>query len=887
MPVDYVKVKKIFLEVLEQPSGQNRQIFIEEACGTDLDLRNFVMGMLEAHLKHVTPIPEGDTKYDPQAHGIKPALTPGTVLAGKYKIIELIAEGGMGSVYRASRIADMKMEVAIKVIKPGMDSQQVLARFNIERQALAIMKHENIARVLDAGMTDDRLPFIVMELVKGLTLTKFCDDSKLSVQERLELFEKICSAVQHAHQKGIVHRDLKPNNILVALYDDKPVPKVIDFGLAKALHQPLTDDDLKTRFGMFVGTWQYTAPEQAQLNNLDIDTRADIYSLGVILYELLTGSPPLDKQRLIHAAYEEVLRMIREEEPPKPSTRIHSSEQLPSIAAQRNSEPLKLEKTLRGELDWIVMKALDKDRNRRYASPNDFARDIHAYLHGGHIEAAPPSIPYKLKKFARKYRQQLIVSVLFLSLLIAGLVASSIGFYKATISEQRALVELEKDQALQHFVDGGMFAAIDPVERARLNLPLEKNLTVRQLLDRASHNLDRNKSISHPEVDARIRFIIGKAYASIGLYDAAEYQLLKSESLLSRAETKELSIAADINQQLAQNYLLKNNHIEAKKRHEQVLAYYLRTYGASDPRTITENLNIHSMKRLAAKSTEELEPVYQSALLLLNDIRGTRDNSLYVRCQTMLAEMEVSLSKPSDAMKRMEETLAFAYTALGKDHQATMALMNNMAYQLNNQGKSNEAYTIYKDLVERSQRVFDPDNPIIALYINNYGNACQRLGKKEEAEANFKKAVELFDKVSPEHFYTIVAKSNIASLRFDAGDYPAAIALYQPLLPLFVKEYGELHQRTQRILCQYSRSLSRNGKPQEAAPLVLRLAENLLSSKAKETQLLVVANDDLRSAFKKTPMPAEYEPVRVKLKEIIKRTAPDRSDLLIEVDKTE
>jgi len=471
MPVDYLKVKKIFLEVLEQPAGQNRQIFIEEACGTDLDLRNFVMGMLEAHQKHATPIPEGDTKYDPQVHGNKPALAPGAVLAGKYKIIELIAEGGMGSVYRASRITDMKMEVAIKVIKPGMDSQQVLARFNIERQALAIMKHENIARVLDAGMTDDRLPFIVMELVKGLTLTKFCDDCKLSIQERLELFEKICSAVQHAHQKGIVHRDLKPNNILVALYDDKPVPKVIDFGLAKALHQPLTDDDLRTKFGMFVGTWQYTAPEQAQLNNLDIDTRADIYSLGVILYELLTGSPPLDKQRLIHAAYEEVLRMIREEEPPKPSTRIHSSDQLPSIAAQRNSEPLKLEKTLRGELDWIVMKALDKDRNRRYASPNDFARDVHAYLHGGHIEAAPPSITYKLKKFARKYRRQLVVSGLFVCLLIAGLVASSIGFYKATRAEQQALAQLETNRALLHFVDHYMFSTIDSMARARLNLP--------------------------------------------------------------------------------------------------------------------------------------------------------------------------------------------------------------------------------------------------------------------------------------------------------------------------------------------------------------------------------------------------------------------------------
>lgn len=532
MPLDVIKIKNIFLAALEIPGLAERHSYVDVECGTDIELREYVLGMLAAHERHLTPVPEGPTKADPQ-HQLKPSplLTPGTIIDGRYKIIELIAEGGMGAVYRANRITDLRMQVAIKVIKPGMGSQQVLARFNIERQALAIMKHENIASVLDAGSTTDGLPYFVMELVKGLSITRFCDENKLSVQERLELFEKVCSAVQHAHQKGIVHRDLKPSNILVALYDDKPVPKVIDFGLAKALHQPLTEDTLHTSFGAFVGTWQYTAPEQAQLNNLDIDTRADIYSLGVILYEFLTGNTPVERQRITNAAYNEVLRMIREEEPPKPSTKIHSSAHLPSIAALRRSEPLQLERMIRGELDWIVMKALEKDRNRRYGTASELGKDVIAFLKGENISAAPPNIRYRAGRFYQKHRRKIWAASLLAAVIIIGAVVSTIGWVTASREQSRADQNAEIIQAVNGFLLNDLLKEADPNVQVKPSQGFVSNITVLNALDRAAIRVgDRFRN--NPLIEAEIRFTIGKTYQGLGEFKKALLHFEIAERLL-------------------------------------------------------------------------------------------------------------------------------------------------------------------------------------------------------------------------------------------------------------------------------------------------------------------------------------------------------------------
>ncbi|QVL33971.1 serine/threonine protein kinase [Telmatocola sphagniphila] len=410
----------LFLAALEKNSPIERQAFLDEACGADTLLRARVQLLLEADAR-VRGILDRPEPGDPEETGAYlPKEQSGTIIAGRYKLLEPIGEGGMGTVWVAEQTQPVRRKVALKLIKAGMDSKSVLARFEGERQALALMDHPNIAKVLDGGLTETGRPYFVMEYIKGIRITEFCDTARLSIPERLQLFAQVCQAVQHAHHKGIIHRDLKPSNILVAPYDDKPVPKIIDFGLAKAMHQSLTERTLHTAHETVLGTPLYMSPEQAQLNNLDVDTRSDIYSLGVLLYKLLTGTTPLEKNRFKEAAWEEIRRLIREEEPPRPSTRLSSTNTLPSLAAGRQTDPAHLKKLMRGELDWIVMKSLEKDRSRRYETANGFALDIQRYLAGEPVLAVPPSRSYRLRKFVRKNRVALTTASVITSLVVAG-----------------------------------------------------------------------------------------------------------------------------------------------------------------------------------------------------------------------------------------------------------------------------------------------------------------------------------------------------------------------------------------------------------------------------------------------------------------------------------
>ena len=431
-------------------------------------MRQRLLGLLEAHdqagsfLK--SPAPEISVTTD-QVDGPPPhaAEGPGTRV-GPYKLLEQIGEGGMGAVYMAEQEQPVKRRVALKIIKPGMDSGQVIARFEAERQALAMMDHPNIAKVLDGGATASGRPYFVMELVHGVPITRFCDLNRLNPQQRLELFVPVCQAIQHAHQKGVIHRDVKPSNVLVTLHDDKPVPKVIDFGVAKALQQPLTEKTLFTHFGAMVGTLEYMSPEQAEMNAFGVDTRSDVYSLGVLLYELLTGTTPLERKRLSEAAYAEVLRLIKEEEPPPPSARLSSSGDLPRIAAARKTEATRLPSLLRGEIDWIVMRCLEKDRSRRYESASALARDVERHLRDEAVEACPPSVAYRLRKLIRKNRVLLSTAAAFGALLLlASVVSTTWQFERAALSAlaragtrrktdtARQLADLERDRAKQEW----------------------------------------------------------------------------------------------------------------------------------------------------------------------------------------------------------------------------------------------------------------------------------------------------------------------------------------------------------------------------------------------------------------------------------------------------
>jgi serine/threonine protein kinase len=440
--------ESIFAQALEITDASERAAFLDRTCAKNQALRAEVEALLRAHERSGDLLDLPDK--EPVTTNLPARECPGMVI-GPYKLLEQIGEGGMGTVWMAEQTEPLQRRVAVKVVKEGMDSRQVLARFEAERQALALMEHPNIARVLDAGRTQSGRPYFVMELVKGQPITKYCDEKRLGVRERLELFGDVCRAVQHAHQKGIIHRDLKPSNVLVAPYDGKPVVKVIDFGVAKATGQRLTDKTLFTGFGALVGTPEYMSPEQAEVNNQDIDTRSDIYSLGVLLYELLTGSTPLTRQRLKESALLEVLRVIREEEPPRPSTRLsESKDSLPTISAQRQTEPAKLTKLVRGELDWIVMKALEKDRNRRYETANGLATDVQRYLADEPVQACPPSTWYRLRKFGRRNKGKLVVTAALLALLLAGTVVSTWQAMRATFAEketQDALTKVTEEKA--------------------------------------------------------------------------------------------------------------------------------------------------------------------------------------------------------------------------------------------------------------------------------------------------------------------------------------------------------------------------------------------------------------------------------------------------------
>jgi serine/threonine protein kinase/predicted negative regulator of RcsB-dependent stress response len=441
MAVDRIQIEELFEAARGRAIATERAAYLDAACGGDAELRSQVESLLKAHDEASGFLATVERPKSANAGGD----AVGTRL-GPYKLLQKLGEGGMGAVYMAEQEHPVRRRVALKIIKAGMDSAKVLARFDQERQALTMMDHPNIARALDAGATDTGRPYFVMELVKGIPITQYCDQEHLTPSERLALFIPVCQALQHAHQKGIIHRDIKPSNVLIALYDGRPVPKVIDFGVAKATSQLLTERTMFTEVGSIVGTVEYMAPEQAELNNLDIDTRADIYSLGVLLYELLTGSPPFSGQQLRSAAFAEMLRLIREVEPPRPSTRLSSSEELASIAAHRKLEPRRLTKLVQYDLDWIVMKALEKDRGRRYETANALAQDVQRYLDDEPVLAGPPSAGYRLRKFLRRNKGPVLAAALVLLALVGGIMGTTWGLVRASQAldaetEQRQVAE--------------------------------------------------------------------------------------------------------------------------------------------------------------------------------------------------------------------------------------------------------------------------------------------------------------------------------------------------------------------------------------------------------------------------------------------------------------
>jgi tetratricopeptide (TPR) repeat protein len=789
MAADPRRVKELFAAALDLTDVPARQAFLERQCAGDAELRRHLNDLLHAH---ELPQPALDQPWAALAPASDTAEEqPGIVLAGRYKLHEKIGEGGMGSVWLAQQTEPVKRTVAVKLIRRGDDSRAVLARFEAERQALALMDHPNIARVLDAGTTERGAPFFVMELVKGVPITRFCDERKLTPRQRLELFIPVCQAIQHAHQKGIIHRDIKPSNVLVALYDDRPVPKVIDFGLAKATGTQLTEQSLLTGFGALVGTPLYMSPEQATLNNLDIDTRSDVYSLGVLLYELLTGGPPFRRKELARAGMLEILRVIREEEPPRPSTRLSSDHALPSLAANRSTEPARLTRLVRGEIDWIVMKALEKERSRRYETANGFVADIQRYLADEPVQAGPPSASYRLRKFVKRNKGRVLAAGLLLLALVAGLVGTTVGLLQADRArqdeaEQRARAEVNQRKAEEsaaaarratdeakksaaaamtanaqaqkrlRLIENGIeilasvFFDVDPKSEEKEGASLRVVLGRR--LGKAAEQLTE-ETVGDKTALGRLQTLLGRSLMSLGHYQQAE-------AVLTRArQTLEAAVGADHPRTLACKYELAGVY-QYQGKYARAEALY---------------------KGVLASPTSGLPSQFFETLAFKNG----------------LADLYRSLEKYAPAEALFKEVLEGYTRRLGPEDANALTVKNNLVGLYLAEGKEALAETLARDVVERSVARRGPGHTDTLNAKRNLAQIYQTLGKSKRARVLCQEVVKGYTaQLGVDHPRTLAARNDLALLYAAQGNFPQAQTLLQTVLKAQVDQFGTEHAST-------------------------------------------------------------------------------------------
>ena len=838
MPVDPKRVQAIFLAAVEHESAAARAAVLDRECATDAELRQRVLALLRSsdepdrfldqpvvgsavrslvnfarpdfsaasdpgadYTRGIAPVPN-----QPASHSI--TERPGSSI-GPYKLLQKIGEGGMGVVYMAEQEQPVRRWVALKIIKPGMDTEQVIARFEAERQALALMDHQNIARVLDVGSTDTGRPFFVMELVHGVSISEYSDESRLTTRERLELFIPVCQAIQHAHQNGIIHRDIKPSNVLVTLYDGRPVVKVIDFGVAKAIEQGLTERTLSTRHGSVVGTFEYMSPEQAEMSALGVDTRSDIYSLGVLLYELLTGTTPLEREKTIGSSYTDILRRIREEEPPKPSTRLKGSKDtLPLISAQRKSEPARLSKLMRGELDWIVMKALEKDRTRRYETASAFARDVQRYLNGDVVEACPPSAAYQVRKFARKNRAALMTVCSFAALLLVGAVLSTWQAIRATKAEGVAIRQADR--------------AMIAEEASRL----ERDRAVAAEAQAKAEEEKAKRSAA--EARATLGFFQDQVLAA-ARPEGLEGGLGKDVSIRKAVDVAEPKIAvafsdqpiteASVRSVLGDTYYYLGEPVLAVRQRKQALDLRKANLGADHPDTLTSQ-NSLAVAFWAAGQNDRAIPLLEQTV----EARSAKLGPDHPDTLTSLNNLALVYKSSGDLVRSiplLERTVAVQTTKLGADHPDTLTSLSNLANAYRVAGQNDRAILLSEHAVTTQTAKLGPDHPDTITSRNNLANAYRDSGQNDRAIPILEQTLERGTaKLGPDHPRILITRSILAVAYLADGQLDRSIPLFERTLADQTAKLGADHPDTLTSRNNLANAYREAGQNDRAIPML-------------------------------------------------------------------
>ncbi len=881
--------KSIFEAAVQYPPEQ-RTGFVERACGRDVRLRNRVEALLQAH-EQAGPFLERPSVAGSVKDLLLAAATvsvtekPGDRI-GRYKLLEKIGEGGWGVVYMAEQEEPLRRKVAVKIIKLGMDSKSVIARFEAERQALALMDHPNIAKVLDAGTTDTGRPFFVMELVHGIRITDYCDQKQLSTEERLALFMQVCHAIQHAHQKGIIHRDIKPSNILVTLHDGVPVSKVIDFGIAKAANQqPLTDHTIFTAFAQFLGTPAYMSPEQAEMSGLDIDTRSDIYSLGVLLYELLTGRTPFDSKELLAAGLESMRRTIREQEPPKPSTCLHAmrAAELTRTAEHRRLDPPRLLHKVRGDLDWIVMKTIEKDRRRRYPTANDLAADIQRHLNHEPVSAAAPGLLYRSTKFVRRHKAAFATAAALVALLVAGVVVSTWQAVRATRAEKLAQNEAmwatrAEKLAKDEFAREERTTRILETILMSLGPSADRRVMPEAILAAAAASFE-DALKDRPDGGLSLRGYAGRAYWALGFYKEAEAiwreslavmrKLFPDGSPMVAAALDDLAIAIYSRGRLAEAEDLEREALEMRRK-----------FLGQDHEEYAISLNNLALILRAEGKLDEAERLNREDLAISRRLSGNEHPDVAISLGN-LGLVLLDAGKLAEAEATCREAMAVLGKTFGTEHQHVAIFLNSLALVLRDQGKLAEAETTARQaLTIQRKAVPERDHPNTATFLDTLGVVLRDQNKLVAAEAAHREALAMQRRL-PDSEYPDVAQSlsNLALVLRDQGKLAEMEPLIRECLAIREKHAPD-DWRTFDARRLLGSACLRQNRPAEAEPLLLAAIEGLTQLQdripANSKGRLRAALQSLVELYETTAQPDKATEHKGRLVELDKAAAKKR-----------